>query len=1525
MAEQVSANPVQLQRFVDQMLNEVSTLETTISTRRQSLVNFVAAPGGHVAAGGLSLVNSQLPTIADELDELRSLVHLVRTALVRADGRTVNGVVTVDGTAMAAAMRAAANEQGLDIDALTAIESPVVCPLTDVETIPPTSGYVNDPVSTATGCLVIAEEDFLLPQRLSVLGLARSYASGFDGVGAFGRGWQWWTEVRLRATAQPDELECVGPDGAHHLVVAAGNELHDATAVHRRDGEHVIVEWGRLCTFRFQRWVFDDGRLVAVEGDFVGRTEFTYSSDGRLVALAHDSGRSIECDWADGLIAALRCSDGRVVRFEHDGSGQMLSCDSANAPRRYAYDGAGHIAVITDADGIDLETMTYDANGLVLAQRSAAGNTTAFEYLRPRTTKVLDTEGRVLSVYVHDHRGRVVSATDATGWNLSCSFGDDGQVDTQRMADGSSFRRERDADDDGHTTETLRWDDGRSQRLVFDARRRLVASEQFGVETLLAYDDDSQLPTSISTGGRTLEVEWRHGTPSRIVDADGVTLTLEPNADGTIAAIADGDGRTTRFRHHRTGKVAVIEHPDGATVRYDHDDAGRTTSIIDNSGARATIEHSPAGRLRSITDPLGATYTVEHDSAGRPARIIDPLGATTALHTDSWDRLVGTTLPDGTEIRMDLDLGGAPLAVTVTDRAGSSVWRAVRDLAGDLTRLIDPLGRTTRFQPGRSRATFVDGNGFEWSTRRDWVARTQQFTEPTGRTWQVGLTPAGEPERLSDGADGVATIEYTAAGRERARITPGGSVRYEYDHLGLATSADHGRGPWRFERDERQRVTRLVSPGARTTEYGYDDAGRVAVVVHGGHAWHYAYDRSGHLVRVTDPVGGTTAFEYNALGGLTSVIDPEGVRLRYDHDTRGRIIAISDAADASVRLVPGTLAGVQQIDDQLGRARVFGHDAAGQFTAEQRADGTIRTFEYDGAGRLVRAVDSTGPTTLWERDAGGDVTATVHFHADGTPGAVASAADGVEPAGTEYDPDGFVRVHSLAGWQRRYERDERGLIIAVDDEHDGRTDRVTFRRDAVGRIIGRTDASGTTEYSYDRAGRLIGMQSGEGTWAWQYDRVGRLALETTPFDERAYTYDAAGQLTSVSDAGGVTRHDYDAVGRRIRSTGADGVTTYSWSEDRLAAVVGAQGERSFGYDRDGLLSSIDDQALAWRRWPLPGRADAPPAAFAAAFPWGGGVTDDIHPFGGPTVDGLVWLGERVYDTATRQFLSPDPLPHVPGEPTTYWAYAYAGNSPLDQFDPNGTNPISREEFDRLRDRYTGVQWGNVAFVVLTVAAVAVTVATAGTAGPLMTVVIGAAAGGVPSLAKELTEEATGTGDEGINWSGVIRDTVLGGVTAGAATKIPFLNKVPTSRVMSAGQQAAAGAGGALLSESLDAVGVPGGDGEFNPGMILLGGATGAAGGAAGYRPAGGSTSAASSTVAPHQPSTPSTPATHAAPKPPATPHAPAGPQLPIKGNASSNYYHVPGSRYYDSTIAEATFATIEEAEKAGFVLPPSQR
>jgi len=68
--------------------------------------------------------------------------------------------------------------------------------------------------------------------------------------------------------------------------------------------------------------------------------------------------------------------------------------------------------------------------------------------------------------------------------------------------------------------------------------------------------------------------------------------------------------------------------------------------------------------------------------------------------------------------------------------------------------------------------------------------------------------------------------------------------------------------------------------------------------------------------------------------------------------------------------------------------------------------------------------------------------------------------------------------------------------------------------------------------------------------------------------------------------------------------------------------------------------------------------------------------------------GLIYMRARVYDPATAQFLTVDPLTAVSGEP-----YAYAGDNPLNASDPRGLLfGISLPSWEEVGEAVTG--WGD---------------------------------------------------------------------------------------------------------------------------------------------------------------------------------------------------------------------------------------
>ena len=130
------------------------------------------------------------------------------TGSLGADGRAV-----VDDAAFSAAFDAVARAAGYDPAARCwpPGRSRSTSPL--AAGTPRTSGFVDDPVCTATGHFLEVEEDFTWPDRLGVLRWRRTYSSRFVAGGPFGRGWASWASRALVPDGTTASVGYQGPDG----------------------------------------------------------------------------------------------------------------------------------------------------------------------------------------------------------------------------------------------------------------------------------------------------------------------------------------------------------------------------------------------------------------------------------------------------------------------------------------------------------------------------------------------------------------------------------------------------------------------------------------------------------------------------------------------------------------------------------------------------------------------------------------------------------------------------------------------------------------------------------------------------------------------------------------------------------------------------------------------------------------------------------------------------------------------------------------------------------------------------------------------------------------------------------------------------------------------------------------------------------------------------------------------------------------------------------------------------------------
>jgi len=1037
--------------------------------------------------------------------------------------------------------------------------------------MPPTSGYANDPVNTATGNFVETEIDLVANGLTRLLRFVRTYNSRSGQVGPFGPGWASWASTRLRA--EPDGAHWEGPDGQRAVIPrldlrgipgvkpasedggvtgAAEGGPPPAAAVARTvdpevaysrlvglpglvipHGEGLALEW-----FGGGRLAFDrDGKLLSA-ADGPG-TEVHFDHDGdRLVELHHACGRTVSVTWDDTRITGLRSSDGRVVSYRYDGDGRMVEADGPTGRRRYEIDDRSRVVAVIDADGVIEARNIYDDHGRVVEQRSVHGRRTRFRYLPGRVTVVGD-DGPTNS-YVHDDHGRMVGVVDGRGAEMVRTYDRWGDPTSIVERDGSITVQEW--DDRSRLVRRVA-PDGAEFTFAYDDLDRVVeVSTSTGVVTRYRYERDERSPAKVTDpeGGIT-SMTVQGGLTRRVVDPDGVAVRFGFDAEGNLTSVADADGNTGVVERDGAGRVVATVSPTGLRTELVYDGRGLLAERHDPGGAVWRYEWSPAGRMVACVDPLGARTTIRHGPSGDADDVIDPLGHITSRRFDLLGNLVGVTLPDGAGWELSYD--GLCRLTGTRDPAGAS-WLREYDVAGHLVGSVDPMGvhRRVEVHPG-GRITAVDDGLTSVGFVYDELGRPIRHRRPDGTEMALEYDRCGRVVAGRDPMGGATRYERTPGGRLAAVTSPGGATtRFEHDRCGrrVATIDPLGhRWSWRY--DGEGRVTRRVAPTGEIERWRFDGAGRLA-------AHHSSLD-------------GVTRYDHDAVGRVVALTGPTGGTRRYAWDLRGQLVEATDPNGGRIRLVRDARGFLTTLVDPLGGRVEHRYDEVGRLVERTDQLGRVTTWEYDPAGRLVRRVLPTREEVRWWHDRSGRVRAFGH---------------GDEPVVTiERDALGRPVVVDEPGFRHELVWDRSGRLVARSRNGVG----LTWSYDTDGRAaaIGHPDGTETT-YDHDRAGRMVAASHPAlGRVDLDHDAAGRLLrLVATGVDERWTYRDGAVSVHDVERNGRrrVTRLERDAAGRVVTATSDAGRRDYRYdAAGQLVAVGGPGGGRTFRYDPAGRLAT----------------------------------------------------------------------------------------------------------------------------------------------------------------------------------------------------------------------------------------------------------------------------------------------------------------------------------------------------------------
>ncbi|AVR97446.1 DUF6861 domain-containing protein [Pseudoduganella armeniaca] len=629
---------------------------------------------------------------------------------------------------------------------------------------------------------------------------------------------------------------------------------------------------------------------------------------------------------------------------------------------------------------------------------------------------------------------------------------------------------------------------------------------------------------------------------------------------GRLIAQQDAAGGGTTYKLDANGNLLQLKDPAGRTVRYRYDERSRVIRVERGERGTGIVYDGRFDKPALITDALGNTTTLRYDALGNLTSVTNALGQRTAYQYD--DRGLPVKVTDARGGVKLLDYNRAGQLISYTDCSGSTSHFSY-DPEGRLVRALDPLGNASTYAYdalGRLQAvTHADGSTERYEYDR--LGRLVAHIDPAGHRTAYELDRDGKPLKRIDARGGVLEYRYDTARRIAQLINENGDVH-------------------RFVYDELDRLAEETSFDARLTRYRYDGSGLLVGKEELGCAPRTEYTPIA-TTYVRDGLGQLVEKE---ISRVTGIAQAQQLRLRFAYDALGRMIQAINA-DATVTMAYDALGQlVSEQTEASGSTSLLRHayDELGNRVQTILPDGRVLNNLYYGSGHLHQINLDGELITDIERD-------RAHRMISRTQGALVSQF--------QYDPVGRLlsqtAVAPTAGEgsapviARKYEYDEVGNLVSIDDQRNGVT---RYSYDPIGRILSAVQPNLIERFAFDPAHNLldttvasVGRVEGNRIRVYEdkrydYDEHGNVVEKLIGKHTRMrFEWNAAHQMVkssvarNSSDTVQTVRYAYDPFGRRIAKKDAFGVTRFVWDGNRLLCEQRGSHARTYVYGEDAFV------------------------------------------------------------------------------------------------------------------------------------------------------------------------------------------------------------------------------------------------------------------------------------------------------------------------------------------------------------------
>jgi RHS repeat-associated protein len=493
----------------------------------------------------------------------------------------------------------------------------------------------------------------------------------------------------------------------------------------------------------------------------------------------------------------------------------------------------------------------------------------------------------------------------------------------------------------------------------------------------------------------------------------------------------------------------------------------------------------------------------------------------------------------------------------VLDDGSAQAYRYEYNSLGNVTRVTDPLGRTTFYR--------YDTNGV------DLLQARQVSGQKSDLLASYTYNSQHKPLTVTSTSGQTMTYAYNARGQllsmttpPRAGITENRTTAYAYDTNGYLQSVT---GP---------------APGATTT-YTYDGYGRVRTVTNSdNYTLTYDYDALDRTTKVTYPDGTYEQTVYNFLDAQDQR-DRLGRWTHTYYDSLRRVALVRDALGQSTTYQWCSCGSLDAIIDGNGNQTSWSRDVQGRVTRETRADNAQFQYTYENTtSRLLLTTDALNQVKGYQYFVDNSLkqitytnavnaTPSVSYTYDPIYSRVATMTDGTGT--TTYTYNSVTNPPALGAGQ---------LASVSTTALTNAT--VTYAYDELGRVTSHGLSAFTVTNSYDALGRLTTEANPVGTFTLAYDGVtGRPLTITYPNNQvTQYAYFSntgdrrLQQITNLNPSSATISqyaYSYDAVGN---------ISTWSQQLGSSTPKVYA-----FGYDADNELKTA--QVTGPTPLPVPSR------------------------------------------------------------------------------------------------------------------------------------------------------------------------------------------------------------------------------------------------------------------------------------------------------------------------------------------------